>query len=484
MKKNNLFNTTDCILIFIVSLISLSTRFWLIADPDCVTFDEVHFGNFSNWYIHNQFFFDIHPPLAKMIMSLFASLSQYKGNIEYEQKIGKPYNEDELYFVSQRITPAVFSALTSPLIYSACRCLKLSSLASFCAGIILTSDISMIVEGKFILSDGILHFFTALHIFTFCLFLSDPTTTNTIISGFTLGCAAACKYTALGLYALDGLSQIGWIIANRPKLQQICHRAFLMLMPSFAAFLGAWYIHFIILPYTGHNSEYFPGKYSKTLVPKEKEAYYYWGDRLRESSILERIYVWNKIMNEINMKSAIPHPWESSPIYWPLLMDKSVGFYGNQDDREIFCMGTPFVYWFVFAGLIGTVISIFFKKADWRNMLLCLGWLVSYFPFLLVPRTLYLYHYLIPLMFGIMNLVTLIENIFNLQHRAYLMVTLTILCFICYLYFSPWAYGIKFPNASQIFLWSYRWVIGAPKKIDTDLNCIFNTTERHGELPL
>ncbi|OHT15989.1 Dolichyl-phosphate-mannose-protein mannosyltransferase [Tritrichomonas foetus] len=480
----NLFTTSDSFAIVILSFVALFTRLWLIADPDQITFDEVHFGNFTNWYIKKEFFFDIHPPLGKMIMAAIADLTQYKGDIDYGSKFGQSYHHNELFFVSQRITPAIFSAMTSPLIYAACRCLSFSTLSSFCAGIILTSDISLIVEGKFILSDGVLHFFVALHIFTLCLFLSKSTLFRTLICGFTLGCAAACKYTALGLYAIDGMSQLVWIFVSVPKLSQVIKRALLLLIPSFVAFLGAWIWHFIILYYTGHNSEYLYPEYSATIFSKEKEPFYYWGDRLIGSSLLERIANWNVVMNNINMRSDIPHPFESQPIYWPLLMDKWIGFLSIAGSRNIECMGTPFVYWFVFLGLVLTIFALPFRKADWRNLLFCWGWMVSYFPFILVPRTMFLYHYLIPLMFGILNLVALIENAFPKEIRSAVVLMVTILCFLCFIFFSPWAYGIRCPDCKDTRMWTERWLHGPPKTVHTYGVEIFNTTEKYRTLPL
>ncbi|KAH0787144.1 Dolichyl-phosphate-mannose-protein mannosyltransferase [Histomonas meleagridis] len=456
----------------------------MIAEPDQVIFDEVHFGNFSSWYIKNEFHFDIHPPLGKMIMAGIAKATQYKGDIEYASKFGEPYGINELFYVSQRITPAIFSAMTSPLLFAAARCLSLSTFSSAMIGLILTSDISLIVEGKFILSDGILHFFVALHIFALCHFLVRPTFINTLIDGITLGCAFSCKYTALGLLAVDGITQIVWIFRTFPSIVSIIKRALSLLVPAFSVLYGVWVIHFIITPYTGYNSFYLQQQHQHTIFDRQKLNYTYWGDRMIRSPLIIRILNWNEVMNGVNMRSAIPHISESQPINWPLFMDRWVFFYSDNVSREINCMANPLLYWFVFIGIVLTVILAPFRVPDYRNALFTWGWAVSYFPFILVPRTMFLYHYLIPLMFGIMNLVTILDNMFSMKHKYGVIAAVALVCFLSYAFFSPMAYGTPCPDCKYSRVWTDRWRQGPPKPMNLYGVEMFNTTEKLRQLPL
>jgi dolichyl-phosphate-mannose-protein mannosyltransferase len=482
--RSPLFGTADCFAILLVSFVALATRLWLIAEPDHVTFDEVHFGNFTNWYIQGLFHFDIHPPLGKMIMAKIAALTQYKGDIEYAAKFGQPFDVNDIYYISQRITCGIFSAFTSPFIFAACRCLQLSTAAAAGAAIILTSDISLIVEGKFILSDGLLHFFVMLHVFCLCLFLARPTFWRTIWSGMTLGAAASCKYTALGLTAVDGITQLVWIIMNRPSIKEIFKRGCLMLIPAIGVFLSAWFWHFIANPWALHEGEY-ASLALKTTVLTRNSAASYWGNRLIGPGLLHRTWEWNMLMHKTNMRSDIPHLFESLPIRWPLMLDRGVGFVScERDVREVYCIGNPFVYYAVFIGLVVGLIAFAFKKSDKNNALLIWGWAVSYFPFVLVPRTMFLYHYLVPLMFGVMNLVTTIQNIMPAGYKAGGIWFVAVLCFLCYVYFSPYAYALTCPDCRETRLWTERWRSGPPRPANLYGADLYTTVERMGVLPL
>jgi dolichyl-phosphate-mannose--protein O-mannosyl transferase len=157
-------SAVDVLLVTVLSLFSLSTHLWMIQHPDVVVFDEVHFGNFTNEYTNSHYFFDIHPPLGKLVMYLFSRFSQYDGSIHFIRRHGLPHiNAD---YVSLRLTPAIFSALCCPMIYLTMRFLSFPCSASFTSAFLIACDTSFLAEHRFTLSDGMLHFFCCLFWFT------------------------------------------------------------------------------------------------------------------------------------------------------------------------------------------------------------------------------------------------------------------------------------------------------------------------------
>lgn len=52
----------------VILLLGIGTRFYKVEEPDHVCWDETHFGKMGSWYINRTFFFDVHPPLGKVMV--------------------------------------------------------------------------------------------------------------------------------------------------------------------------------------------------------------------------------------------------------------------------------------------------------------------------------------------------------------------------------------------------------------------------------
>lgn len=153
--------------------------------PTPFSFDEVHFGKFAAYYINREYYFDVHPPFAKMLFGLAGWFVGFDGQFKFEN-IGDSYTTNHVPYVGMRSLAAAMGSLTVPVVYgimkesgwptvvaafSAALVLFGSSpFQSWCPSSLPYADNAHIAQSRLILLDAILIFFMALTIYCYIRF--------------------------------------------------------------------------------------------------------------------------------------------------------------------------------------------------------------------------------------------------------------------------------------------------------------------------
>ncbi|KAI9312190.1 Dolichyl-phosphate-mannose-protein mannosyltransferase-domain-containing protein [Dichotomocladium elegans] len=194
---------------FILTLLAFWTRFRDLSRSQSVVWDEAHFGKFGSYYLKHEFYFDVHPPLGKMLNGLAGWLSGYDGSFEF--KSGSTYPED-MNFWGMRLFNAVWGALMIPVAYATARQFDMSMWASTLAATMVLCDTAYLCISRFILLDSMLLFFTCTTLY--CLSglrrvrdqpFSKRWWTWMIAMGVSLGCVLSVKWVGLFAIALVGV---------------------------------------------------------------------------------------------------------------------------------------------------------------------------------------------------------------------------------------------------------------------------------------
>lgn len=475
------FTQADMLIIIFLTFLSFWTRNFMIQYPEKVVFDEYHFGGFTNNYITGTYFDDIHPPLGKLILYVFARINQYDANTDFHKK---DFYENVDY-ISIRQCPALFATFCSPLIYIGLRCFGFSILSSFTAGIMIIFESSMIVEGRFILTDGILHFFTCMTIMSTGIVLTQQPYSfswwlSLIFNGISCGCSVSTKLTSLSLCPFVGLIHVIQLIEihqnkviknrqifNREFICDLIVRASILIIMIILVFFTSFVFHFILLPYKG-SSSWIGYPFEKSLLNKG-DANKTWYVRTQNQSLIKNTIKLNIAMHKNNMHVTSAHPYASEWYSWPFLTGKWVLFF-SEGSRHIMCQGQPFNVYagtlsVIFVFLFGFVLIIFQKKICheikiywWIPASFAFGYCASYFPFAFIKRAMFFYHYIIPIIFGIITFVTALDNLL-INHqiiKAAILTLAQIVSALAFFFWSPWTYGISMQDF-DIRLWNKKW---------------------------
>jgi len=84
------------------------------------SFDEVHFGKFASYYLRRSYYFDVHPPLAKLMLAAMGYFVGYDGHYLFDT-IGENYVTNNTPYIALRALPAFLGALTVPIVYMTMR---------------------------------------------------------------------------------------------------------------------------------------------------------------------------------------------------------------------------------------------------------------------------------------------------------------------------------------------------------------------------
>jgi dolichyl-phosphate-mannose--protein O-mannosyl transferase len=151
------------------------------------------------------------------------------------------------------------------------------------------------------------------------------------------------------------------------------------------------------------------------------------------------------------------HDSMSFPSQWPILRGIMTYFWGR-DGLEIRCLGNVFSYYFALAGVVLVVFG-FRCPQFWSGLQFVIGWAVCYFPFFLVPRVMYQYHYCIPLIIGSMAFGASLDLFIPKKWKQAVAIVVTFLTLFGFWLWSPFVYGTKHHDRNAE-IWTKIWIDG------------------------
>ncbi|GAB1598221.1 protein O-mannosyl-transferase 2 isoform X1 [Argonauta hians] len=262
----------------LLTLLSFLSRVYKIEEPPHVCWDETHFGKMASWYIQRTFFFDVHPPLGKMLIALSGLLTGYDGNFPFA-KPGDEYEDTQ--YVGMRMFCALLGTAIIPISYLIVWELTKSIVASLLAGLIILTDTGILTLSRHILLDPILLFFIMMSTYSILKFVSLRHKSFTpqwwfwlSNTGVFLAFSIGVKFVGLFVILLAGYTTAKdlWDILGDTSIQlSLFFRHFLarflclIVLPIFI-YMFIFGAHFKILQNSGNGDGFYSSAFQSQLI--------------------------------------------------------------------------------------------------------------------------------------------------------------------------------------------------------------------------
>ncbi|KAJ1537692.1 dolichyl-phosphate-mannose-protein mannosyltransferase, partial [Saccharomyces cerevisiae] len=265
----------------IVTLLAFAARFYKIWYPKEVVFDEVHFGKFASYYLERSYFFDVHPPFAKMMIAFIGWLCGYDGSFKFDE-IGYSYETHPAPYIAYRSFNAILGTLTVPIMFNTLKELNFRAITCAFASLLVAIDTAHVTETRLILLDAILIISIAATMYCYVRFykcqLRQPFTWSWYIwlhaTGLSLSFVISTKYvgvmtySAIGFAAVVNLWQLLDIKAGlslRQFMRHFSKRLNGLVLIPFVIYLFWFWVHFTVLNTSGPGDAFMSAEFQETL---------------------------------------------------------------------------------------------------------------------------------------------------------------------------------------------------------------------------
>lgn len=268
--------------IIAIAILSFLTRMYSVHKPAHVCWDETHFGKMASWYINRTFFFDVHPPLGKMLIALSGHLTGYDGTFAFD-KPGDQY-ENWTQYVGMRIFCAILGLSIPVMVYRATRTMTQSTQSALFAGLLVVFDNGMITLTRYILLDPPLLFFISAAILGMAeLSFNSQEKLRPfsckwwfwlIWTGASIACAFSVKFVGSFIVALLGLRtayDLWNILGDTTRhisyffTHLIARILCLIILPLFLYTLF-FYTHLKLLNHSGNGDGFYSSSFQSQLI--------------------------------------------------------------------------------------------------------------------------------------------------------------------------------------------------------------------------
>ncbi len=451
----------------VLTFLAAVTRLAAITHPRAIVFDEVYFREYALRYLDGSYYFDLHPPLGKLLLAGWAKLFGVSATAQSTDPA-----------VALRLLPALAGTALVAVFYLFLRELTASRRVATLGAALLLLDNAILVESRHILVDSMLLLFGIGAITCYLASRRRTGRAHWILltsSAVLAGMAASTKWTGLAALGLIGLLWFVQTLRHRVRWRLALPQAAVLVLVPALLYVTVFAIHFSLLPHSGPGDAYMSQRFQSTLVGN---AGY---DPAASMSFPDRFIEINKAIHQFEVSlNDSDHPYSSSWTSWPV-MKRPIYYWTDATKTDgkqkyIYLQGNPIIWWGLLAGVVVVALGWMrrpelFERHRGTMALLGVAWAASFLPFATIERPMFLYHYFFSFLFCIAAVsiglgllagwMTDGEKLWRFPSRrsAALYWGILVVALAGFLFFAPISYGLPLSDgglSDRIWLDSWR----------------------------
>lgn len=442
----------------VLTALAFATRFWRLFDPDLRVWDEVYFQEYASRYLTGSYFFDVHPPLGKLLFALTAWVARVPVD-----RFANAASVPEL-----RLLSALAGSLLIPTVWWLMRELGASRKVAAFGAAVLVLDNALLVQSRFVLTDILLLWFGIAAVAAFLTarrLAGRGRWVALALAALLAGAAASTKWTGLTALGLIGAVWLADSWSARAGWSRFAGEAALLIVVPAAVYLGSFAAHFALLPNDGPGVQAMSPDFAATRrgnATYRPDAHLSFAREVAElhHEMMATNLGWNTLQH------VAASPWYTWPISkHRIMLWKSAGETNGQV-RRIDIQGNP-VLWYGLLVVIGVfVIAVASRRVAigaQREALLLLGagYVMNWAPFAFIARPMYLYHYYFAFVYSVafaalaLGLLTGWQRDddapwrFGTRRSAAIYVGALAAVMLSFVYFAPLSYGTALSERAQ-----------------------------------
>lgn len=404
---------------------------WL-GYPRAIVFDETYMIPRAQRYMQGIFFQESHPPLGRLMIALGQIIvhpHERPDDFALVEKVDKSWPQDQ-DMTGYRLMPALFGTMIPVLVFFILLRILAAEFISFVVSLFVLFDNALLVQSHFALSDSVLIAFSLLSILIFVRLYSErpgprPAWPWWVAWGVAAAAALLVKFSAQFILYLVPAYAL-WLFLAGQKRQVLLFAATFGL--AFALTTAAvWQLHFSLVPRLDSSNTYEISGVHRDILegnahPNPLVRFYV---QLRDALLFISHYHKGVPHLDLTKPGEIGSPWYQ----WPV-GGRGINYRWETPDGSVFhyiyLLGNPATWLISLLGVVGgtglVISDLLFRflpdeRRRWPYIFVLLYW-AYLIPAMFVQRVLYLYHYLPPMIIGIILFGLLVGEASRLTWRT------------------------------------------------------------------